>query len=92
MFESLDIDLCNGTGPINKYFLSSEIQFLKVGRIPEISGKSPDPGQFFMRIIEKVFNFYGYLTKSGTILRVEADVVPRDIETECELALHIWSA
>ena len=29
--ESLDIDLCNGTGPIAKYFLSSEIQLLKVG-------------------------------------------------------------
>ena len=31
-----------------KYFLSSEIQLLKVGRISEISEKSPDPRQDFV--------------------------------------------
>ena len=40
LFESLDIDLYNGTGPIKKYSLSSEIQLLKVGHISKKSGKS----------------------------------------------------
>ena len=40
LFESLDIDLYNGTGPIKKYSLSSEIQLLKVGHISKIFGKS----------------------------------------------------
>ena len=40
LFESLDIDLYNGTGPIKKYSLSSEIQLIKVGHISKKSGKS----------------------------------------------------
>ena len=40
LFESLDIDLYNATGPIKKYFLSSEIQLLKVGHISKNVGKS----------------------------------------------------
>ena len=40
LFESLCIDLCNGTGPIKKYFLSSEIWPIKVVQISEKSWKS----------------------------------------------------
>ena len=46
--ESLDIDFFKTFEILKKYSLSSEIQLLKVGRIPEISGKSPDPRQDFV--------------------------------------------
>ena len=47
LFESLDIDLSNGTGPIKKYSLSSEIQLLEVGHISENIEKTSDPSTGF---------------------------------------------
>ena len=51
LFESLDIDLYNGTGPITKYSLSSEIQLIKVGHISKIFGKSQILRQPYVEIL-----------------------------------------
>ena len=71
LFESLDIDLYNGTGPIKRNSLSSEIQLFKVGRISKNPGKFPDPGQLFMKITVKVFIHKGICIVSDTIFGVK---------------------
>ena len=46
--ESIDIDFFKKLEILKKYSLSSEIQLVKVGRISEISEKSPNPRQDFV--------------------------------------------
>ena len=76
---------------MKKYSLSSEIQLIKVGRISENSGKSPDPRQHSLSGAPKG-------VRSHTFTDIEsAEVkpplfVPRDIGAEYELGLRIWSA
>ena len=91
LFESLDIDLCNGTGPIKKYFLSSEIQLPKVGRIPEISWKSRGPGQHSLSGAHKGVRSHSFTDIESAEVKLHF-FVPRDIGAEYELGLRIWSA
>ena len=89
LFESLDIDLCNGTGPIKKYSVSSEIQLLKVGWIPEISGKSRDPRQDSASGAPKGVQSHSFTDIESAEVKLHF-LCTRDIGAEYELGLRIW--